>query len=235
MKKILLTFGLVSVLAIGVQAQHFVTSFGMELGWNIPTRVRTVVQHHYHDYHVVHATRAPRLGFDYFDLVLQRGDVFVEVSVRNDGYVANRHVRYDYPLYDHVCGGTCGYHADYYTTYYTTCHGHNHHGHNHVVYNCSQPYYGHRHPRGNAYGYYKNHGHHHKGKGHGKGKGKHKGYAKGDWDDHDDDDHYDRHRSGRNGTYTRRDRYYDERNTRSKRESRATYTNTSGRTSRRVN
>ncbi len=142
MKKILLSFGLVALLSLAVKAQHFVTSFGVELGWNIPNRVTTVIHHDFYDYHMVHVTRSRRFGASFFDIILQRGNVFVEVSVRNDGFIYSSATRFDYPLVNHVCGHGCGYHSGYYAAYYNTCSSHHHHGHNHIMYNYDRPYYG---------------------------------------------------------------------------------------------
>lgn len=201
MKKILLTLAIAVSFTSLVNAQNFVTSFGVQLGWNLPTRVNTVVYHDYYGYDVVHATRVSRFGVGYFDLILQRGDIFVEVSVRNDGWVDRRVVRYDYPLANHVCGSVCGYHSTYYTTYYNSCSGHSHHGHNHVVYvNNRRPHHvhGNNHPgKGHAYGHNKNH--------------KNNNY---------------KHDSRRDSeSYTRRDRNYDP--DRNSRVSRTTYSQSS--------
>ena len=201
MKKILLTLAIAVSFTSLVNAQNFVTSFGVQLGWNLPTRVNTVVYHDYYGYDVVHATRVSRFGVGYFDLILQRGDIFVEVSVRNDGWVDRRVVRYDYPLASHVCGSVCGYHSTYYTTYYNNCSGHSHHGHNHVVYvNNRKPHHvhGNNHPgKGHAYGHNKDH------------KNKH--------------NEYDSRSS--NDNYSRRDRYYDP-NRNESRVTRTTYSQT---------
>ncbi|MEQ9167838.1 MAG: hypothetical protein RLO12_16375 [Fulvivirga sp.] len=186
MKKILLLIGLVAGISVGVNAQHFTTSFGFELGWGIPNRVQTIISHDYYGYDMVHAARVARVGVDYFDVVLQRGDVFIQVTVRNDGFISRRTVYQDYPLYNHVCSHSCGYHNNYYTTYRNVCTSHHHHGHNHVTYVKNKHYYngpGH-HGKGYAYGHNKT------GKNHDK-------YNKSQWSDQGD-------------SYSRRDRYHDE-------------------------
>lgn len=185
MKKILLLIGLVAGVSLGVNAQHFTTSFGFELGWGIPNRVQTVISHDYYGYDMVHASRVARVGIDYFDVVLQRGDIFVQVTVRNDGYISRRTVYQDYPLYDHVCSHSCGYHNTYYVSHRNTCNSHHHSGHNHVVYVNNKHYNGSgHHGKGHAYGHYKN------------GKKDHK-HNKGHWNSQGD-------------SYSRRDRYYDD-------------------------
>jgi hypothetical protein len=185
MKKILLLIGLVAGVSLGVNAQHFTTSFGFELGWGIPNRVQTVISHDYYDYDMVHASRITRVGIDYFDVVLQRGDVFIQISVRNDGWISRRTVYQDYPLYDHVCSHSCGYHNNYYVAHRNVCSSHHHGGHNHVVYVNNKHYDGPgHHGKGNAYGHYKN------------GKKGHGHYNNKNWSNGD--------------SYTRRDRYYDE-------------------------
>lgn len=210
MKKILFTLALVVSFTSLVKAQVFVTSFGVELGWNLPSRVNTVVYNDYYGYDVVHATRVSRFGVGYFDLILQRGDIFIEVSVRNDGWVDRRVVRYDYPLTNHICGSVCGYHNTYYTSYYNSCSSHSHHGHNHVVYvnnRKSHHIHGDNHPgKGNAYGHYKK--------------------------ENRDNNHNDSRRSN-NLTYTRRDRNYDPDKSESRtRASRTSYSTSNSRSSR---
>ena len=200
MKKLLLSLVLVALLSVEGKSQTFITSFGVQLGWNIPTRVETVIYHDYINYNVVHATRVVRYGITYFDLVLQQGDIFVEVSVRNDGFIYRRNVVYEYPFYNHVCGSSCGYHSVYYSAFYNDCSGHSHHGHNHVIYNrrgrdryVGYGYYGNRrvvyndHAHGNGHGYGHSHGNGH-GVGHSHGNGHGKGHG-----------HSDDHGRGRNG------------------------------------
>ncbi|MEQ8924899.1 MAG: hypothetical protein RLO81_03745 [Fulvivirga sp.] len=181
MKKLVFTLALAVGLSSIVNAQYFVTSFGVELGWNLPNRVHNVVYNNYYGYDIVHASRVSNFGVRYFEIILQRGDVFVEVSVRNDGWINRRVVRYNYPLVNHVCGSVCGFHSNYYTTYYNHCNSHFHNGHNHVVYvNNRRP----QHVHDNSPGKGHKHGHYKNGR----------------------SDHHDSRRST-DVTYTRRDRY----------------------------
>ena len=145
MKKLILTFALSVALVTFAKAEFFITSFGVELGWNIPHRVQTVVYHDFYGYDIIHANRFNRHGRGFFDLVLQRGNTFIELRVRRDGFITRSLVSYNYPLFNHVCGLNCGYHSFYYSTYFNHCNSIHHHGHNHVVYNVRRPYIGHRH------------------------------------------------------------------------------------------
>lgn len=157
MKKIILLFaiGAFFLSAKSAEAQQFVASFGSYHNWDIPSTVYHTVYHDYRNFDIVHARRVPRAGQLYFDVILQRGDVFIEVHIGASGHVFNR-VYYDYyPLNQHVCSAYCGYHANYYTVNRVVCNSHHHHGHNHVLYRNQVP-------RGNAYGYYKNGKGHHK-------------------------------------------------------------------------
>ncbi len=207
MKKFILIIGVVLAgLSTHSNAQYFVTSYGYEVNWGVPGVVHSVVYHDYTDYDWVHANRVVRFGVDYFDIVLRRGDVFIEVSVRNDGYINRRVVHQYYPLQHHVCGTSCGFHSNYYAVYNTGCNSHSHHGHNHVVYNTVH--------------YNKNHGHF-KGNGH-HGKGNAYGHYKNGKKHFDDDDR----RKNNKESYTRRDRYYDSRDSKT-RNNRVTYTKTS--------
>jgi hypothetical protein len=208
MKKILLLIGLVAGVSLSVNAQHFVTSFGFELGWGIPLRVQNTIQHDYYGYDIVHATQVNRYGISFFDVLLQGNNGFIEVSVRNDGFINRRAVYNHNPLYNHICSNQCGYHANYYTAYNGHCNSHNHHGHNHVAYiNYSKPKHGHGH--GNAYGHYKDNDHK---------KPSHK--------------NYNSRSVAKRETYTRRDRYYDDKKEEGNRNrlSRVKYNGNTGRT-----
>jgi hypothetical protein len=183
MKKILLFIGFVVGISLSVNAQYFTTSYGLQLNWGIPSRVENVIHHDYYGYDWVHASRVSRVGFDYFDVVLRRGDIYIEVSVRNDGFITRRSAIMDYPLYEHVCGSSCGYHNTYYTSYNNGCNSHSHSGHNHVVYYSKS-----------------NHNNHH-GQGHAYGKHKNEKY-----ESHNE---ANKRQVQKSSTYTRRDRYYD--------------------------
>ena len=153
MKKIILLSFAVIVIATGSKAQTFVASFGVEHYWNVPHGVVSYVDNRYYDYDWVHTRRTVRYGgVVEFDLILQRGDVFVEISIDNFGRIIRTTHRNYYPLNSHVCDSYCGYHANYYNTYYASCHSHSHQGHNHVTY--------YRQPQGYAYGHYRSHENH---------------------------------------------------------------------------
>jgi len=151
--------------------QQFVASFGITHGWNMPQTVYRTINYDYYGYDIVHASRIINRGRTTFDLVLQRGDVFVEVHLGARGRVIGRTFFDYYPLRAHVCNNYCGFHRTYYNTYRTVCRSSHHYGHNHVVYNRRRStnvvYRDNRRPargnnyhrnkpgRGNAYGYNK--------------------------------------------------------------------------------
>ncbi len=116
------------------QQFHFVTSFGVTQSWGMPYEVVHVIEHDYCGYDVVHTRRINQNGKLFFDVVLQRGNVFVTVNVGRYGRVYRRAVAYDYPFYDHVCGNVCGYNTNFYRRNVTICNSHHHQGHNHVAY-----------------------------------------------------------------------------------------------------
>lgn len=145
MKKLILTIALSVALASLAKAEFFITSFGVQLGWDIPHRVQNVVYNDYYGYDIIHANRFNRHGRTFFNLVLQRGNVFIEMRVRHDGFVSRSFISQGYPLFNHVCDVNCGFHSYYYTSYFNHCSSRHHHGHNHVVYNVNRPYVGHRH------------------------------------------------------------------------------------------
>jgi len=164
MKKIIL------LIAIGAffissksEAQHFIASFGTQHHWNVPQRVSYTVSHDYYGYNWVHAKRIVRGGNIYFDVLLQRGDVFVEVNIGARGRIFGRTYFNNYPLRQHVCNSYCGFHSNYYNTYRATCSSHYHHGHNHVVYRPNRYVTRHNHVKGHKYGHYKKHNNHWKG------------------------------------------------------------------------
>ncbi len=136
MKKLLI----ISALLLGglvtrSEAQHFVASFGIEHSWGVPDYVTHTVYDRFYNYDWVHANRVYHGGGYYsFNVLLQRGNTFLEVNFNDHGHyrVVNRYNHY--PLAGHVCGDFCGYHEYYYNTYYNICHSHNHWGHNHVIY-----------------------------------------------------------------------------------------------------
>jgi len=160
MKKIIL------LLAVGAfflssksNGQQFVASFGVTHSWNIPQPVYHSINHDFYGYNVVHASRIINRGHTTFDLILQRGDVFVEVHLGAGGRIVGRTYFDYYPLRTHVCNSYCGFHRTYYNTYRTVCSSRHNHGHNHIVYNrrpATVVYRDvHRHRRG--HGYYREH------------------------------------------------------------------------------
>lgn len=150
-KAVLLSILSVMLLATKSDAQHFITSFGVTHSWGMPYEVVYAIEHDYWGYDIVHTSRIVQRGKVFFDIVLQRGDVFVSVNIGSTGRVFRRAVTYEYPFYNHVCNDFCGYHDLYYRNHRTVCGSHHHHGHNHVVY--TRPYY--HNDRPYAYGKYK--------------------------------------------------------------------------------
>ena len=134
MKRITLLVALIGAVSFKGNTQHFIASFGIESSWDIPVHVSHVVYDDYYGYEWVHATRVVRRGSLFFEVVLQRGNVFVELHIGPHGHVYRTRHWDHYPFHDHVCSHTCGYHPTYYRTYYNACHSHHHRGHNHVVY-----------------------------------------------------------------------------------------------------
>ena len=143
------------------QAQGFHTSFGFEQSWGMPSEVYWTIDHQYRNYNLVHTKRFYDDGRLFFDVVLQRGDVFVNVSIGPNGRIYRSAYRYDYPFRSHVCNGYCGFHRNYYLSYRVACHSHHHHGHNHVIYRPTVVYrrfdkgYHHGYNKGYAHGLYK--------------------------------------------------------------------------------
>ncbi len=205
MKKILLLIGLVAGVSLGVNAQHFITSFGYSLNWDMPYSVQHTITHDYYGYDVVHATQAISHGVSYFDIILQNRNAYIKITVRNDGFISRREIYNHNPLYNHVCNSHCGYHTNYYTAYYDNCNSHNHYGHNHVTYVKN---YVPKHGHGYAHGYYE------------KKNKNNSSYKKSPV-----------RTVAKRDTYTRRDRYYDqpkEIDNRSNKPSRTRYTGNSG-------
>lgn len=137
------------------QAQAlFFTSYGTQHLWGMPAEVQWALESNYYNYHMVHTRRFYDRGRLFFDVVLQRGDVFVDIRIGGNGYIFNTVYRQHYPFYNHVCSGYCGFHRDYYMSY-RVAYGHPHfHKHNHVYYRPNVVYV--RHDHGNHHGHYKN-------------------------------------------------------------------------------
>lgn len=154
-KAILLTVFSVFLLASKSEAQGFgfVTSFGVTQQWDVPYEVYYSIDNYYLGYNWVHAQRAyNNQGRLFFDVTLQRGEVFVRVSLDRYGRIFNRAISYSYPLNNHVCNSFCGFHSNFYVNNRNVCSGHNHYGHNHVNY---RPVVIYQQPKGHAYGYHK--------------------------------------------------------------------------------
>lgn len=187
MKKILLILTILAGVSLESEGQHFVTSFGVTQSWSVPACVNHVVYDNYYGYEWVHTSRINQRGRVFFNVLLQRGDTFVELNIGNRGRIyRTRYLDY-YPFNDHVCNNVCGYNSVYYDSHYNACNSHHHRGHNHVVYNRRPAVYSYRRtyykPRGHAHGYKK--GHH---------KHKYKSHAQHDDDDYHDDDNDDNYR-----------------------------------------
>ncbi len=166
--------------AAAANAQHisFVASWGGYQPWNVPAYVSNVIYHDYYNYDWVHTRQIVRHGRLSYNVILQNRNHFVELRMNRFGDIQRvRH--YDhYPLHNHVCSSTCGFHEYYYNSFSSVCHSGHHYGHNHIAvrprpvnyawgYYYNQPYY--------VNGYYKkhhkHHNNHHKNKHHVKGKG----------------------------------------------------------------
>lgn len=150
----------VLLLAAKSEAQRFVTSFGVEQHWSVPYEVHHALEHQYWGYDWVHASMVQDRRSVHFEVVLQRGDVFVLARVAPQGRIVSVQVDHHYPLAHHICSNHCGFHDAYYAQHVMYCSSHQHYGHNHVAYR-RQP-----HPRiyvstGHPHGHYK------------KGNGKH--------------------------------------------------------------
>ena len=141
------------------QQWSFVTSFGATQSWAMPVQVVHAIEHDYWGYDIVHTRRIVQRGKLFFDVVLQRGDVFVNVSIGRYGRIYNQVVTYDYPFSNHICNSFCGYHSTFYRRNVVVCNSHHHHGHNHVTY--VRRNYNHHPGNGHAYGHYKKSGNEH--------------------------------------------------------------------------
>lgn len=179
MKKSMLITGICMLFAAAANSQHisFVASWGGYQPWNVPVYVSDVVFDRYYDYDWVHTTRVVRHGSLSFNVILQHRNHFVELRMNRFGHVQRvRHFDH-YPLHNHVCSSSCGYHEYYYNSFSTVCHSGHHHGHNHIAvrprpvnyvwgYHYNYPYY----VKGHGKKHYKHHdypnkNHHAQGKG----------------------------------------------------------------------
>ena len=135
-RSVIITAILVLAAAAGAYAQYvsFVASFGAPRNWNVPAPVAEVVYHDYYDYDWVHATRNFRHGQWFYNVILQRGNHFLEVNIGSHGYVRRVRSFDHYPLAGHVCGAHCGFHSYFYESFHAGCSSPYHHGHNHLVF-----------------------------------------------------------------------------------------------------
>lgn len=133
-------------------AQTFIASFGVQHNWGVPHRVSHYIDDHYYDYNWVHVRKVEHHGSVNFEIVLQRGNIFLEVTLDPFGHVYKTVRREHSPLYAHECASHCGYHSNYYKAYLVTLNRHSH-------------YYGrvnHFHkPKRYAYGRYNNSNNYH--------------------------------------------------------------------------
>ncbi len=155
MKKfiIILTFAAL-VLSSKTQAQGlFFTSYGTQQLWGMPAEVQWALESNYYDFHMVHTRRFYDRGRLFFDVVLQRRGVFVDIRIDGRGYIFNSAYRNNYPFYNHVCSGYCGFHRDYYISY-RVAYGHPYyHQRNHIYYRPNVVYV--KYDHGKNHGYYK--------------------------------------------------------------------------------
>ncbi|NMM49035.1 hypothetical protein [Marinigracilibium pacificum] len=163
----LVLFGFVSE----IQAQHFVTSFGVSHEWGVPGRIARSVSYDFRGYNWVHTNRYMDRGHTFFTVVLEGRRGFFEVTYDDCGHIIRERRLRSNPMHGHHCGNHCGFHEAYYTRVYQPRHG----------YCCDSHYRSHpvhgKHP-GKGHGHHKGHGHN-KGHGHGhKGHGD-KHYSKG--------------------------------------------------------
>lgn len=131
MKKFLLLATLAIVSGTTLKAQYFVASYGYVHGWDIPQAVSYAIEDNYWGYEMIHAERINHHGRLSFNVMLQRGNRFVEVTVNRKGRIIETVKWNHFPLQSHVCGDYCGFHSNYYLTYYRP----DHHGHQHY-YGC---------------------------------------------------------------------------------------------------
>jgi hypothetical protein len=135
-KSVYITLFIVLASAAGVMAQQvsFVASFGAPRAWDVPPAISHVVYHDYYQYDWVHASRHAHHGHWNYNIILQRGNSFVELNLNRFGHVKSMRTFNHYPLAGHVCSGQCGYHSYYYNSFHASCNSPYHYGHNHVIF-----------------------------------------------------------------------------------------------------
>ncbi len=125
MKKLILIITLMAGVSFSGKSQHFYASFGVQHQWGVPVYISNVVYDHYFDYNWVHATQVLRNGRRFYDIVLQRGDLFVEVRVGRRGFIRTLRSWDAYPFVGHVCADVCGFHGSFYRNSYTVFNNYN--------------------------------------------------------------------------------------------------------------
>ncbi len=138
---IVFIFGSAMFISNQVKAQHFYTSFGVGVSWNIPAYVNYTVHDNYFGYQIAHVKRFNRYGYTNYNVLLHRNGQFVEVRMDNHGHIYRTiNHRWSYPLMSHNCGSHCAFHQTYYRTHYPRHQHHTtkivyvdtHHGHGKV-------------------------------------------------------------------------------------------------------
>lgn len=131
LKILLLILGLAIISPITSEAQYFIASYGVEHNWYLPDYVYQTVEWEYPGYVIAHAHRFSHHGRPYINLVLRRGNKYMEVRFNHHGHIVKRIRHHQFPLVGHVCGLHCGYHRTYYVRYPSV---HRHHHHSHMAY-----------------------------------------------------------------------------------------------------
>ncbi len=140
--------------AIKSEAQGiFYTSYGTQHLWGMPPEVQWTLERNYYDFHMVHTRRFWDRGRLYFDVVLQRGGVFVDVRLDGRGFIFNTAYRDYYPFRSHVCSSFCGFHRDYYMSYRVRVGHPYYYRYNHVYYRPNVVIVNHGHHHGNHHGH----------------------------------------------------------------------------------
>ncbi|MEM8567448.1 MAG: hypothetical protein AAGF85_13390 [Bacteroidota bacterium] len=125
MKKLTLIIILMAGVSFSGKGQHFYASFGIQHNWGVPFYVTNAIYDHYWDYNWVHASRIIRNGRPFYDIVLRRGDLFLEVRVSGQGFIRTVRSWDAYPFVGHVCSSVCGFHSGFYRNSYTFYDSHN--------------------------------------------------------------------------------------------------------------
>ncbi|MEH0157035.1 hypothetical protein V6R21_23140 [Limibacter armeniacum] len=114
MRHLITLLAAIMFLPLASNAQRYMRDDGGYNDWRMPNNVFTSISYEYRGYDVIHARRVDTRSNVSFDVVLQKGDVYFEVSVGNDGRIYRRQRRTYSPLRDHHCSHHCGYHEVYY-------------------------------------------------------------------------------------------------------------------------